>query len=103
MSEFGFNNLQRGLTDEQRENTRERLSAENKQIQQERALAEINKFDSNPNNGFNWGEMFGGLLNVVEVVAKKPTATQPQPEKPNYTPYIVGALAVLLLLLVLKK
>ena len=107
MGEYGFNNLQRGLTDEQRSESRERLSELGAQATKQRLETlnqdKIDKFNSNPNAGYNFGEMFGGFLDAVSVIAKKPVQQTQQEEKPNYTPYLIGGVAVLLLVVLLKK
>lgn len=106
MGEYGFNNLQRGLTDEQRSESRERLSELGAQATKQRLETlnqdKIDKFNSNPNAGYNFGEMFGGFLDAVSVIAKKPEQPQ-QEEKHNYTPYLIGAAALLLVVVLIKK
>lgn len=53
-------------------------------------------------NGVNLGGIFGGILKAVDVFAKKPEQPQ-QEEKPNYTPYLIGAAALLLVVVLIKK
>lgn len=106
MGEYGFNNLQRGLTDEQRSESRERLSEFGEQAIRQRLQTlnqdKIDTFNSDPNAGYNFGEMFGGFLDAVSVIAKKPEQVAKE-EKQNYTPYLIGAAALLLVVILIKK